>query len=68
MEVEHGERVYEAKLAIITLEMEPKDFTTHFTFLGRVQTINESNDFGLFVVKSCTMADRKMVNEVLTDH
>ena len=68
MEVEHGERAYEVKLAIITLEMEPMDFTTHFTLFGRVQTINESNNFGVFVVKSCTMAARKMVNEVLTDH
>ena len=44
MEGEHVEMENEVNMTIITLQVVPKGFSTHFTLFRHAQTINESND------------------------
>ena len=36
----HGLQEYEAKVAVITIQVVPQGFITHSTLVGRTQTIN----------------------------
>ena len=49
----------------ITLQVAPRGIIPYFTLVERAHTINESNNFGVFFVKTCTMEVIKVVNLVL---
>ena len=55
-------------MVVIIMQVSPKGFSLYFTIFVIEQTNNESNNFGGFVVKSCTMESRKVVNTVLFNH
>ena len=56
------------KLDVITLEVITKGFSTQSPLVGLAQNIKESNNFGVFVVKGCTMKSSKVRNAVLLNH
>ena len=56
IEGKHGEKESEVKVSEINLKVVPKVFSPYFTMIGRAQTINDSNHFGEYVVKACTLA------------
>ena len=55
-------------MVVIIIQVSPKGFSLYFTLFGIEQTNNESNNFGGFVVKPCTMESRKVVNAVMSNH
>ena len=56
------------KLAFFTLQEVHKGFITYLTIFGHAQTINESNDFDEFVVKTRKFEAYHVENSVLLNH
>ena len=66
----HGENSAEAKAAIVNLKEVTKGFSYHFMLVEHAvtQTINDSNDFGDFVVKACASEAEKVGNILFLNH
>ena len=63
-----GEKEAEAKVSVVTMQVVTKGFSPYFTLVGHAQTVNKSDEFGEFVVKSCALEPYKVVNTVLLNH
>ena len=56
------------KVSIITLQVVKNLFSNYLIITGSAQPVNESNYFGVYVIKACTIASEKVGNLVLLNH